>query len=186
MFNNNESVYLRAFEVDDYKIINKWRNDPEVSEMLGGNKIYVSSIREKAWVEEKIHNDKKEVYFAVCDKKSNEMIGFSSVRKINWRNKHAYWGGLTIAKEHWNKGYAMATNVLVINFVFDELGLNKIYTEYLEGHKVSEKIFKKMSFTIEGVARQEVFKNNKFLNVVRVSLLKKEYDTIKKNTQKSN
>ena len=88
MFKNNESVYLRAFEVDDYKLINKWRCDPEVSEMLVGNKLFVSSVREKAWVEEKIHKDKVEMYFAICDKQTNEMVGYSSVRKINWRKYH--------------------------------------------------------------------------------------------------
>lgn len=187
MFENNESVYLRALEIDDYKLINKWRNDPEITEMLVGNKVFVSSMREKAWVEEKIHNDRVEMYFAVCDKETNEMVGYSSVRCINWRNKSACWGGLTLGKEHWQKGYAMATNALILQFVFEELGLNRLYTDYLEDHEISANIFKKMGFTIEGIARQEVFKNGEFRNVVRVSLLKREYDElVSKNQTQAN
>jgi [ribosomal protein S5]-alanine N-acetyltransferase len=179
MFKNNQSVYLRALEIDDYKLINKWRNDPEISNMLVGNKIFVSSVREKAWVEEKIHNDRLEMYFALCNKETNEMVGYSSIRQINWRNKSACWGGLTLGKEHWKKGYAMAANALILEFAFDELGINKFYTDYLEEHEVSAGIFKKMGFKEEGIARQDVFKNNKFHNVVKVSLLKREYDEMK-------
>ncbi len=188
MFKNNESVYLRAFELDDYKLINKWRNDPEMTELLGNHKIFVSSVREKAWVEEKIHNDRVEMYFAVCDKETNEMVGYSSIRRINWRNKSAYWGGMTIGKEHWKKGYALAANALIIKFAFDELGLNRFYTDYLDSHEVTDKIFSKMGWTKEGVTRQEVFKNNQFHNVVTVSLLKREYDEMKEeqsNTAKN-
>jgi len=180
MFENNESVYLRAFEIEDYKLINEWRNDPDVSKMVVGNKLFVSSAREKIWVEEKIHDDKVDMYFAICAKDTNEMIGFTSVRSINWRNKSAYWGGVTIGKEHWKKGFAKATNGLILKFVFDELGLNKIYTDYLKEHDISDRIFKKMSFTIDGIARQEVFKGGRFHDVVRVSLLKREYDELVK------
>ncbi len=42
-----ERVYLRAFEPDDYRLINKWRNDPEINKYLGGNTFLVSSEREK-------------------------------------------------------------------------------------------------------------------------------------------
>ena len=79
----------------------------------------------------------------------------------------------------------MATNVLILQFVFEELGLNRLYTDYLEDHEISANIFKKMEFTIEGTARKEVFKNGEFHNVVRVSLLKREYDelVIKNQTQ---
>ena len=31
-------VYLRAFELDDYKLINKWHKDEEITEFVGGNK----------------------------------------------------------------------------------------------------------------------------------------------------
>ena len=38
-------VYLRALELDDYILINKWRNDPDLSKYLGGNFFFVSSER---------------------------------------------------------------------------------------------------------------------------------------------
>lgn len=180
MNETKDTVYLRAFEIEDYKIINKWRHDDDMNNMLVGSSIYVSSEREKKWVEEIIHDDRTKIYFAICDKETDEMVGYTSVRKINWRNRSAYWGGMTIGKEHWNKGYAQAANALVLKYVFDELGLNRFYTDYLEEHKVSTRIFEKMRFTVEGVSRSEVYKGGRFHNVVNVSMLKEEYDSMTK------
>jgi len=180
MIEAKRAVYLRAFEIEDYKLINKWRKDEAMTDMLVGSKIFVSSEREKKWVEEIILDDKIKMYFAICDKETDEMVGFTSIRKINWRNRSAYWGGMTVGKEHWNKGYAQSANALVLKYVFDELGLNRFYTDYLEEHQVSTRIFEKMGFTVEGVSRQEVYKGGKFHNVVNVSMLKSEYDKITK------
>ncbi|MBN1252561.1 MAG: GNAT family N-acetyltransferase [Bacteroidales bacterium] len=176
MFKNRENCYLRAFEPDDYKTTHKWRTDPDMLKLLVGNIFYVSSEREKKWVEEKIFDDTKEIYWAICDNKTNEMVGFTSIRQIDYRNRNVEWGGMTIGKEFWSKGYAMAANALVLKFVFEELGFNRIYTSYLDEHEVSTAIFEKMGFTIEGVSREEVYKGGKFHNVVKVSLLKSEYD----------
>ncbi len=146
MFKNKENCYLRAFEPDDYKITHKWRADPDMVKLVVGNTIFVSSEREKRWIEQKIFDDSKEIYWAICDKETGEMVGFTSLRQIDYRNRKARWGGITIGKEFWNKGYAMATNALSLRFVFEELGLNRVYTCYLEGHEVSKAIFEKNGF----------------------------------------
>ena len=40
-------VYLRALELEDYKVSIKWRNDDEIWNMVGGAKHYVSEAYEK-------------------------------------------------------------------------------------------------------------------------------------------
>ncbi len=181
MFKNKENCYLRAFEPEDYKTTHKWRVDPDMVNLLVGNIFYVSSEREKKWVEEKMMNDRTEIYWAICDKETHEMVGFTSIRQFDFRNRHVRWGGMTIGKEFWSKGYAMAANALVLKYVFEEMGFNRIYTSYLEQHDVSTAIFEKMGFTVEGIAREEVYKSGKFHNVVKVSLLKSEYDKLHKD-----
>ncbi len=176
MFENNNSVYLRAFEINDYKLINKWHNDHEIMKTVVGNRVFISSEKDKLRVEEAIANDKVNMFMSICDKITGEMVGYTSVRDINWRNKSARWGGIIIGKEHWKKGYSMATGTLILHFVFAELGVNRFYTDYMEGHIISENILQKLGFTTEGIGRQEFFKAGKYQNIVRVSLLKREYD----------
>lgn len=175
MIKNKENCYLRAFELEDYKITHKWRTDPEMTKLLTGNIFFVSSERERRWLEEKILDDRKEIYWAICDKETNEMVGMTSITNIDWRNRKVFWGGMTIAKEYWHKGYAMAANALVLNYVFEELGMNKITTNYLVEHNISRKILEKCGFKIEGIARQDIYKNGSFHDIEYVSLLKEEY-----------
>lgn len=43
-----ERIYLRALEIDDYKISIKWRKDDQIWNMLGGPKYFVSEAYEKS------------------------------------------------------------------------------------------------------------------------------------------
>ncbi len=171
------NCYLRAFEADDYKIVHKWRTDPQMTKLLTGNTIFVSSEREKKWVEEKIFDDSKEIYWAICDKETNKMVGMTSLRNIDYRNRKAFIGGMTIGKEHWGKHYAYYATVLVMKYAFLELGLNKVSTDYIAEHKVSEHLLtQKLGLKKEGVFRQELFKNGKYHDIVKVAILKSEFD----------
>jgi len=88
-----ERIFLRALEISDYLLINEWRNNPKLNYYLGGNIFLVSSEREKKSIENKIFDDSKNIYFAICDNESNELIGYSSINDIDLRNLKALWGG---------------------------------------------------------------------------------------------
>lgn len=55
-------IFLRGFESEDYILINQWRNDPEIQKLLSGNFRYVPLEMEKEWVRQKMMNNTKEVY----------------------------------------------------------------------------------------------------------------------------
>jgi RimJ/RimL family protein N-acetyltransferase len=172
-------VYLRAFELEDYKNINRWHRDAEIADQTSGNVYFVSSEREKKWVEDKIFHDEKNLYLAICLEKNHEMIGYLSIIKIDWRNRQAEWGGLTIGrKDLWNQGYATESAQLMLKHVFFEMGLHRFYGCWLEEHVASMRMAEKLGFKKEGILRDSVFKNNKFHNQVLMSLLKEEFEAV--------
>ena len=85
-------VYLRAFEMEDYRILNRWRNDEEIFQNTSGNKYYISTDYDKKWVENKIFNNKEDIYLGICLKLDNRLIGYLSINSIDWRNRTAIWG----------------------------------------------------------------------------------------------
>lgn len=176
MFENNNSVKLRALEIEDYRFIYNLRNNPEIIRKIVGNRQFISSEKEKLMVEDAIQNDKVNMTLAVCKKTEGQLVGITIIRNINWRNKSANWAGTIIALEHCNKGYATAAGALVLKFLFDELGINRVYSDYLLDDSVSAHLYEKMGFTKEGIGRQEIFKSGKYQDIVRVSILKREYD----------
>jgi RimJ/RimL family protein N-acetyltransferase len=170
-------VYLRAFELDDIDLIHKWRKDPEINKLLSGNVFFVSSERDKKWIEEKIFNDSNELYLAICLEEKDEMIGYLSVTNIDLRNRKAEWAGLIIGnKDLWNKGYANDAIRLMLEHLFHQMNIHRVYAYVLEDHITSLKMCEKAGFIREGILRDNVYKNNKFNNSVLLSLLQGEFN----------
>jgi RimJ/RimL family protein N-acetyltransferase len=177
-------IYLRALEPNDYQLIYKWRTDSEVTSMLGGSSYFASREKEKRWVEEKINSSIDQLYLAICLRESDEMIGYTSINNIDFRNRKAEWGGTIIGdKQYWGRGIAKSAAILMLSYIFEELGLNRCYAYCLEEHEVTIRLFKSLHFTQEGVLRCDVFKKNRFHNCALFSLLKSEYDDLVRHGQ---
>lgn len=169
-------IYLRAFEPDDYLLISEWRQDDEVTRSLGGNHYYVSMEREKQWVFDKSVNDNRNIYLAICLCEDKRMIGYTSLNNIDLRNLKAEWGGTIIGdKQMWGKGIASEAARLMLDYIFNQYPIHKCYAYCLEEHLVTVKMFKSLGFIIDGVSRDDVYKDGAFKSKISVSILRDEY-----------
>ncbi len=170
------NVYLRAFEIQDYIQINKWRNDDDIYKYTLGNKHFVSSEREKKSVESKIADNFNSIHLAICSALNHNLIGTLSIIDIDWRNKKACWGGIIIGNsEDRKKGFAYEASKLMLKHVFDELGMNRFYGYWNEKYIKSINMGIKLGFKNEGVLRDYVYKNGTFHNAIIMSILKDDY-----------
>lgn len=170
-------VYLRAFELNDYILINQWRNDPVISKYLGGNFYFVSPERERKSVENKIFDDSKNIYLSICDLRNNDLIGYTNINNIDLRNLKAEWGGTLIGnKDYIGKGYGKEASSLMLRFLFDQYPIHKCYSYCLEEHPSTPIMFEALGFRKEGLLRDEVFKNGEFKNLLIYSILREEID----------
>jgi len=168
-------IYLRALEINDYQIINKWRNDINLSKYLGGNFFLVSSEREKKSIENKIFDDSKNIYFGICDIKTDKFIGFSSINNIDLRNQKAEWGGTLIGDtDYIGKGYGKEASKTMLRFLFDQYPIQKCYGYCLEEHPSSPKLLLSLGFSKDGILRNDLFKNGEFKNIILFSILRDE------------
>ena len=171
-------IFLRAFEMDDYILISEWRSDPDVTVLLSGNVIFVSSEREKKWVEDKIFDDTTSLYLAICLRENKEMIGYLSVNHIDLRNRKAEWAGLIIGrKDLWNKNYAKEATRLMLEHLFFQMNLHRIYAYVLEEHQASRRMMERSGFELEGILRDNIFKDNRYHNMAMYSLMKDGFET---------
>ena len=168
-------VYLRALEIDDYIYFNKWRNDPDIINGLSGNFYFVSSEREKKSVESKILDDSKNLYLSICEKETNNLIGYVSINNIDLRNMKTEWGGTLIGdKNYLGKGYGKEASAIMLRFLFNEYPINRCYAYCLEEHPRTKKLFEELGFKLEGVLRENLYKSGMFKNVMLYSILRKE------------
>jgi ribosomal-protein-alanine N-acetyltransferase len=172
-------VYLRAFEPDDYKKINAWRRNEELYRLTTGNRYFVSSERDRRWVLEKI-DDQATLYFAICVSEDHTMIGYASLAEIDYKNSHAEWSGIVIGEEQYRgRGYATEATYLLLEYAFDELGMNRVAGTWLVENTVSVFLGKSMGFRTEGILREYVYKNGKRHDVLVMSMLRPEFDRLK-------
>lgn len=171
-----ESIYLRAFELSDLPLINQWHNDPDINLWTGGRQYFVSIEYDRQWIEEKIFNNNTQIYCAICEVGSKEIIGYISLNDINLVNRNAFWGGIVIDQSVRGEGYATKAAVQILKYGFFTLGLKKISGKWLVQNTVSIFMAKMLGFIQEGVLRKEVFKNNQFCDVLVMSILKEEFE----------
>jgi RimJ/RimL family protein N-acetyltransferase len=175
------SIYLRAFEPDDYKKINAWRNQEEFYRLVGGPKRFVSSERDRKWVEEKIFGDEGEIYLAICLRETRESIGYLSLSAIDYRNSRAEWSGIVIGEPAYRgHGYASQAIYLMLEFAFDELGMERVSGMWLDDHKTSLFVGQMLGFRKEGVLRSYVYKGGRRHDMIVMSMLREEFRALKK------
>lgn len=168
-------IYLRALEPDDYKTSVHWRNDEEIQNMVGGHKYFVSEEKEKEWVNNAIH-DNTRLVLAICLVSNDKYIGNIMLQEIDWINRSAHVPILLGDKDEWGKGYATEARMLMLNFAFNERGLERIFAEIIENNEASIKSLLKCGYKKEGILRNSVFKNGKFNNMIIMSVLKSEFN----------
>lgn len=174
---NNYSVFLRAFEPDDYILINKWRNDPEIQRMIAGHKRYVSSEMEKEWVRSKMMNNNTDIYWAICrNDDEKRMIGYISVNNIDHWTRIANAGGIVIGdRTEQNAFAAIEAGLIQFEYVFEELNMHKLYGSCLVEHKTSLILALAMGYHLEGTLRDNKFKAGKYHDEYIYSMLEEEY-----------
>lgn len=170
-------TYLRAFEIDDYKLINKWRNDPQIQFLTGGIFRYVSSELEKEWVHEKIMSNKTDYYLAICvEDETDEMIGYLSINEIDYIHRTAQWGGIIIGNNKYRGSLAIFDVIpILFSFVFNSLNINRFSGLCLEEHQSSKMMMEVFLMKNEGRYRQSIYKNGKYHDQLIYSILQNEY-----------
>lgn len=52
----------------------------------------------------------------------------------------------------------------VLDYAFEEIGLNRVQAEVFAGNNVSSAVLKKCGMSFEGIARQKYYKNGEFID----------------------
>lgn len=167
-------VYLRALEPDDYLMIHKWRNDPEVALFFSGTRRFTSTLNEKKWVEDRIF-DKTSVSCAICIKDSDEMIGCAFINEIDHMNRTGKSGIFIGEKRYWSKGYATDALILILKHVFIDKGLQKVWAGVFEENTASLKMAEKCGYKVEGVMAKHSFVDGEFKNIVMVAVFVEDF-----------
>ncbi len=168
-----EDITLRAIEIEDLELIREMINDPEIENMTGGGGLPVSKYQQENWFKS-LGNRNNEVRLMI-ETEDCGTIGMVMLTDIDYRNSTAqFHSKIATSKNIRGKGYGTkATNALV-EYGFNQLNLNCIYSHIIEYNIASQRVKEKCGFKKDGVLRKRVYKNGKYHNIVVWSILKSE------------
>jgi len=168
-----EKVLLRAIEESDSELLLEMINDPEIERAVGGWSFPSSSYSHNEWFKRQATstNALRCIIESLLD---GQAVGMTSLTDIDHKNGTAS-SSVKLSKNGHGKGYGIDGHRAILAYAFEELRLNCINASVLEDNVVSLKMCEKLGFKTEGVLRQRVFKQGKYLNVISLSLLRDEF-----------
>jgi UDP-4-amino-4,6-dideoxy-N-acetyl-beta-L-altrosamine N-acetyltransferase len=167
-------IRLRAIDEADLPLIVQWRNEPEVYEYF--YEYEPLSIRqEKAWYEKQLGNGSERNF--IISLHDGKAVGMVSLVRIDTRNRRAEYGRLLVGdKESKGAGFGVDAEVLVLQYAFDHLNLNRLYCEVLTSNTSVVEMHKSLGFREEGIMRQFVYKAGAYQDVLLLAMLRSDYD----------
>ncbi len=169
-------IYLRALELNDYKISTTWRKDKALWTKLGGTHYYVSEAYEKQWVEQKILQPKSnEIVLAICLKENDEYIGNVYLTDIDWINRNAQFHVFIGQESSRGKGIGTEATNSMLEYAFKERNLHRVFIYCLADNAEVIHMNEKCGLVREGILRQSVYRGGVYKDLLMMSILKKEY-----------
>lgn len=167
-----ENVILRAIELSDKEILLRIINDGETEYLLGGWSFPVSELEQEAWIES-LESNINILRCMIDDKQGKRTVGTVILSDIDYKNGTAEIQ-IKLLGDFQGKGYGTDTIRTMVNYCFNELRLHCIYARINEDNTSSQKMVERVGFNREGVLRDRVFKEGKYLDVITYSILNEE------------
>lgn len=150
-----------------------WRNKPELRKYFREHR-ELSKEMQTQWFNSKVLNDPNQYNFEIRDLETNKLIGHCGLYYINWITRSAEFG-IYIGDNHFrNGGYGSDSLRTLIGYGFDQLNLNKIWAEVYSNNEAIH-VYTHIGFKIDGVLRQNIYKDGVYLDSTMISILKSEY-----------
>lgn len=174
---------LRPLERKDLIMRARWLSNPAVRETLV--LMFPVSIAEtELWFERiLVSNTRKD--FIIELKEAEKPIGFAGYINIDWINRKAE-PFIAIGEENvWGKGYGTEVVRALLDFGFNEMGLNRMYGFMLDFNQRALKMDLKAGFKKEGLLKEDVLIHGEFHDRIMLGITKNEFNRAKINKNES-
>ena len=112
------------------------------------------------------------IRWGIALKNKQNIIGTIGFNKFTIQHRANI--GYDLQAKFWNKGYITEALEAVIDFGFNQLSINRIEAEVMQGNIGSEVVLGKLNFRNEGVLRQWMLWNNRYYDMTMFALLRSD------------
>lgn len=179
IFLEGETVALKALTEDDVRDSgwHGWFNNRETTAFMQQG--YFPNTREaqlEFLKKEVLHNPGK-IQLGIVVKSEQRLIGVVSLSGIDFLNRKAEFAIVIGEKDCRGKEYGTEATRLILEHAFGKLSLNKVWLGVHAGHAAAIRTYEKAGFIPEGTLREEILHAGAYYNVVRMSILARDFFT---------
>ncbi len=169
-----EKVCLRSYNEEDIPIATLLVNDKELKKLLvTGIPFPISPCEEESWIKSQKGNKNGEYNFAIEDIKTKKYIGGCGIQTVNWLARVATVGIMIGDKEYWGKGYGTDAMKVLMKFIFQNMNIHKIRLSTFSFNLRAKKCYEKCGFEVEGILKDEIFKDGRYYDEIIMSAFNK-------------
>jgi RimJ/RimL family protein N-acetyltransferase len=168
-------VYLRPPEREDLPRFVGWVNDWRMMRTLG-LRAPLSLAAEERWFEDMLDRwGKSDYMFVACLLEDDRPIGNCGLHEVDLANGSAALG-IGIASPD-DRGRGLGTEVVraLVGFGFDFLRLERIWLDVYDTNPGARRVYERVGFVHEGTLRRAVFREGRYVDVIRMAILRDEW-----------
>ena len=106
----------------------------------------------------------------------DNILGLVSLTDINFINRSAVFHIMIGDMENRGKDIGYFATTEILKHAFNNVNPNRIDVGVLESNTRALKLYEKIGFKREGVKRQSIYKNGKYVNMIMMAILKESFD----------
>jgi len=173
---HGEQVFLRPAEREDIDAFVRWFSDEETTRYLALRAPFSKAMEER-WFDGMLERQGKDAYhFVICLLADQRPIGTAGFHHVNHEDGNASFGISIGEKAEWDRGYGTDALRAICEFGFGQLRLERIDLDVYEPNKRAQRSYAKAGFVTEGTLRHAHFSDGHHHDMLRMSLLRSEWE----------
>ena len=168
---------IRETREKDTETWYKWFNNTEITKHLVRGEI-PNTIENQKKYRSKYLDGKYKILFSILSS-NNKLIGTCSINILNPTSSRRCEISMLVGEKKYNTGSLyLNINKWLINYSFNQLGMNSIIATFMENNIVVKKTVEFLGFKKIGLQRQRFYKDGRFQSNWLYDLLKEDWEKL--------
>ena len=168
---NTQRLILREIEEKDLYDVYEYASDESVARYMPWE-AHKSIEDSRNFIDNEIEKYKKNnsLNYAIVLKETNKMIGTAGCFEYKEGDKFAQVG-YVINKKYWGNGLVPEAMRAIIEYLFREKDVHRIYAKHYVGNEKSGRVMQKLGMKYEGTMEDSVFAKGEYITTKHYAII---------------
>jgi RimJ/RimL family protein N-acetyltransferase len=177
-FLSGEKSQLRPFERENISDVQEWVNDPVTTHYMFYGQIPTNNEQAERMFCAQLDSPANILFMVVSTPYTGPqaIVGFAGLYDIHLTARKAEFRILIGDKEAHGQGIGTEVTEMLTFYAFDRLNLHRVYLGVTEDNVGAVRAYEKAGYVSEGVLRDDIYRNGRYYNTVKMAMLRPEYE----------